>query len=143
MTGNSWPDSEAGAFAALDGFMAALNARDGQALYDLLHVPHVRISGNGVAIWHDREELEATYLSEFYDRAGPDWDHTVLDSKEVVHSSENKVARPDTVHPLRQGRRRHRNPSFPVDNGQRQRALGSASQVQLRPLSGHCLNQWW
>ncbi len=91
MTSGSWPESEAGALAALERFMAALNARDAPALYDLLHVPHVRISGNGVAIWADRAELEATYLRDFYDRAGPDWDHTVLDSTEVLHTSEKKV----------------------------------------------------
>jgi hypothetical protein len=38
-----------------------------------------------------RAELEAAYLREFYDRAGPDWDHTVLDSKESLHSSDKKV----------------------------------------------------
>ena len=91
MTSGSWSESEAGALAALEGFMAALNARDASALYDLLHVPHVRISGNGVAIWANLAELEATYLRDFYDRAGPDWDHTVLDSTEVLHSSEKKV----------------------------------------------------
>ena len=91
MTSGSWPESEAGALSALEGFMTALNARDAPALYDLLHVPHVRISGNGVAIWADRAELEATYLRDFYDRAGPDWDHTVLDSMEVLHTSEKKV----------------------------------------------------
>ena len=91
MTSGSWPRSEAGALAALEGFMAALNARDASALYDLLHVPHVRISGNGVAIWTDRTELEATYLRDFYDRAGPEWDHTILDSTEVLRTSEKKV----------------------------------------------------
>ena len=91
MTSGSWPRSEAGALAALEGFMAALNARDASALFDLLHVPHVRISGNGVAIWADRTELEATYLRDFYDRAGPEWDHTILDSTEVLHTSEKKV----------------------------------------------------
>ena len=79
------------AVTAIEDFMAALNARDDAALYDLLHLPHVRISGAGVAIWHDREELEATYLRDFYARAGPDWHHTTLDSTEVIHSSEHKV----------------------------------------------------
>ena len=79
------------AVTAIEDFMAALNARDDDALYDLLHLPHVRISGEGVAIWHDRNELEATYLRDFYARAGPDWHHTTLDSTEVIHSSEHKV----------------------------------------------------
>ena len=79
------------AVRAIESFMAALNARDDSVLYDLLHLPHVRISGEGVAIWHDRAELEATYLRDFYARAGPDWHHTTLDSTEVIHSSEHKV----------------------------------------------------
>ena len=91
MTDSQWPESEAGALAALDGFFAALNAHDDNALYDLLHVPHVRISGNGVAIWANKEELEPTYLREFYDRAGPDWRHSTQDATEVIHTSEHKV----------------------------------------------------
>ena len=79
------------AVTAIAEFMAALNARDDAALYDLLHLPHVRISGEGVAIWHDRAELEETYLRDFYARAGPDWRHTTLDFTEVIHSSEHKV----------------------------------------------------
>lgn len=79
------------AVGAIERFMAALNARDDDALYDLLHLPHVRISGEGVAIWHDRSELEATYLRDFYARAGPDWHHTTLDSTEIIHSSGHKV----------------------------------------------------
>lgn len=91
MSTNQWPESAAPAVAAIESFMVALNAHDDNALLDLLHLPHVRISGEGVAIWHDRGELEATYLRDFYQRAGPDWRHTILDSTEVLHSSEHKV----------------------------------------------------
>ena len=91
MTTNQWPDSAAAAVAAIEAFMAALNAHDDSALLDLLHIPHVRVSGGGVAIWHDRSELEATYLRDFYQRAGPDWHHTILDAADVLHSSEHKV----------------------------------------------------
>ena len=91
MSSNQWPDSAANAVAAIEGFMAALNARDDAAILDLLHLPHIRISGAGVAIWYDRGELEATYLSDFHQRAGPDWHHTILDSTDVLHSSERKV----------------------------------------------------
>ena len=91
MTETRYPESARQAVAAIADFMAALNARDDAGLYDLLHLPHVRISDAGVAIWHDRAELEATYLRDFYARAGPDWHHTVLDSTEVLHSSERKV----------------------------------------------------
>ncbi len=87
---NQWPESAA-AVSAIATFIAAINAGDADAMHELLHLPHVRISGGGVAIWHDREELEATYLRDFYARAGSGWHHTVLDSAEVLHSSEHKV----------------------------------------------------
>ena len=91
MTETAGPESATAAVAAIADFMAALNARDDAALYDLLHLPHVRVSGQGVAIWHDRAELEATYLRDFYQRAGPDWHHTILDSTETLHSAEHKA----------------------------------------------------
>ena len=91
MAENQWAASEQGAINALEGFMAALNAGDNQALYNTMHVPHVRISGNGVAIHNTREDLERDYLKGFAARAGDAWHHTVLDSVEVLHSSEDKV----------------------------------------------------
>ena len=71
--------------------MDALNAGDSQALFNTMHVPHVRISGNGVAIYATREDLERDYLEGFAARAGNSWHHTVLDSTQVIHSSEDKV----------------------------------------------------
>ena len=56
-----------------------------------MHLPHMRISGDGVAIYATREDLEKNYLKEFAARAGDSWHHTVLDSTQVTHSSENKV----------------------------------------------------
>ena len=133
MTTGSWPESETGALAALDRFFAALNAHDNEALYDLLHVPHVRISGNGVAIWADREELEATYLREFSDRAGPDWHHSDLDSTEVIHSSEQKVH--VLIQPAPGRRVGHRRVPLSLDHGKFRWALGRAGPVQLRSLA--------
>ena len=91
MAENRWAGSEAEAIQALEAFMAALNAGDDQGLFDTMHVPHVRISGDGVAIYATREDLEQNYLREFAARAGGSWHHTVLDSTQVIHSSENKV----------------------------------------------------
>lgn len=88
---DQWPESAAAAVSAIASFMTALNAGDTDGLLDLLHLPHIRISGSGVAIWHNREDLEATYMRDFYARAGADWHHTVLDSAQVLHSSEHKV----------------------------------------------------
>ncbi len=91
MIENRWASSEAEAVQAIEAFMAALNAGDSQALFDTMHLPHVRISGDGVAIYATREDLEKNYLKEFAARAGDSWHHTVLDSTQVIHSSENKV----------------------------------------------------
>ena len=91
MTGNSWASSETGAIQALETYFAALNAGDHQALFDTMHLPHVRISGNGVAIYATREDLEKEYLEGFAARAGDSWHHSVLDSTQVIHSSEDKV----------------------------------------------------
>ena len=91
MTENRWASSEAGAIQALEAYMAALNAGDRQALFNTMHVPHIRISGNGVAIYATQEDLERDYLEGFAARAGDSWHHTVLDSTQVIHSSENKV----------------------------------------------------
>ena len=91
MTERRWEDSEAAAIQALEAFMAALNAGDNKALFDTMHVPHVRISGNGVAIYATREDLEKNYLQGFAARAGDSWHHTVLDWTQALHSSENKV----------------------------------------------------
>ena len=91
MTENRWTSSEAEAIKALEDFMAALNAGDDQALFDTMHVPHVRISGDGVAIYSTRDDLQRNYLREFAARAGDSWHHTVLESTQIIHSSENKV----------------------------------------------------
>ena len=91
MAENRWPDSEEKALRVLDTFFAALNAGDAGALYQTINLPHVRISGNGVAIYATLDDLEGSYLRDFSSRAGPDWDHSILDSKEVIHSSESKV----------------------------------------------------
>ena len=50
--------------------MAALNSGDNRALFDAMHVPHIRPSGNGVAIYLSKEELELEYLRGFTSRAG-------------------------------------------------------------------------
>ena len=71
--------------------MAALNSGDNPALFDAMHVPHVRISGNGVAIYLTKEELEREYLKGFASRAGETWHHTELDWVQPLHSSEDKA----------------------------------------------------
>ena len=91
MTENRHPDSEARATQVIEAFMAALNSGDNSALFDAMHVPHVRISGNGVAIYLTKEELEREYLKGFASRAGETWHHTELDWVQPLHSSEDKA----------------------------------------------------
>lgn len=85
------PDAESGAVKTIENFMAYLNSEDNAGLYDTIHIPHVRISGNGVRIYNNFQELRENYLQDFRDRAGDSWHHTVLDSTEILHSSASKV----------------------------------------------------
>ena len=91
MTEKRWAASEVEAIRAVEDFMAALNAGDNKALFNTMHVPHVRISDDGVAIYATREDLEKNYLKGFAARAGESWHHTDLDWTQALHSSENKV----------------------------------------------------
>ena len=42
---------------AYEKFITALNSRDSQAMFEVMHVPHIRISGNGVVIYETKEQL--------------------------------------------------------------------------------------
>ena len=68
-----------------------LNEGNQQGLLDLFHIPHIRISESDMLVYNSREELENEYLSDFYNRAGNDWHHTVLDWTEPIHASDNKA----------------------------------------------------
>ena len=85
------PESEAQATQVVEAFMAALNSGDNRALFDAMHVPHIRLSGNGVAIHLTKEELELEYLKGFTSRAGETWHHTDLNWVRPLHSSEDKA----------------------------------------------------
>ncbi len=88
---NRRPEFEQGPLDAMDAYVAALNARDDEALFRTMHTPHVRISTAGIAIYPTLDDLRNSYLKEFSERAGADWGHTVFESKDVIHSSENKA----------------------------------------------------
>ncbi len=82
--------NQSGADAArlvMEQHVAALNARDEQALADTLHFPHYRLSDNGLKVWED----SSTYFSDFYARAGKDWHHTMLKQTSIVAASAEKV----------------------------------------------------
>ena len=84
-------ESEAGAIKAYETFISALNSGDTQAMFQVMHVPHIRISGNGVVIYETKDQLQGEYMNGFADRAGAAWHHTEMDWVQALHSSEDKV----------------------------------------------------
>ena len=79
------------AINSYEKFIAALNAGDNRAMFDVMHVPHIRISGNGVVIYETKEELKREYLNGFVSRAGGTWHHTETNWVQALHSSNDKV----------------------------------------------------
>ena len=78
---------EAAAIAVLDRHIAALNARDSDALVATLHFPHYRLAGSGMRIWDGTER----YFADFRERAGGDWHHSAWDFRNLIAASPDKV----------------------------------------------------
>ncbi len=86
--GTEHAESVAGALAALDAFMAALNARDEAGLNAAFNFPHVRIAGSKVAIFEKRGDYK---LESLLARTDPGWARSAWDEREVIHASPEKV----------------------------------------------------
>ena len=80
-------DPEAAARAVVEAHIAALNARDPDALAVTLHFPHYRLAAGRLQIW----ETPDTYLDDFYARAGDGWHHSRWDHCNVIAASDDKV----------------------------------------------------
>jgi hypothetical protein len=80
-------ETEAAAIAVLDRHIAALNARDAQALADTLHFPHYRLSQGRMQCW----ETPDSYHADFLARAGDGWHHSAWDFRRPVATSGDKV----------------------------------------------------
>lgn len=78
---------ETAALAVLDRHIAALNARDPDAIAATLHFPHYRLAGNGMRIWDGPER----YFADFRERAGGDWHHSAWDFRNLIAASPDKV----------------------------------------------------
>ena len=78
------------ALAAVNRYLAGLNARDTEAIRAAFNFPHLRIGSKGnLARFEKREDYD---FSHFYRATGPDgWDHTRWDKTEVVFATEGKV----------------------------------------------------
>lgn len=81
------PAAVAGAMAALDAHMAALNARDEAALAATLHFPHYRLTEGRMQVW----EKPGSYFADFRARAGAQWHHSAWDFRRVVAAGPDKV----------------------------------------------------
>lgn len=75
------------ALGVMEAHLAALNARDPEAIAETLHFPHYRLAGESVNIWESPE----CYLDDFRARAGNDWGHTEWGRLEPIQTSEAKV----------------------------------------------------
>ncbi len=73
--------------AVMAAHLAALNARDEEALAATLHFPHYRLSGNDMRIWDGPK----TYFEDFRARAEPDWQKSRWDRLDVLQASPDKV----------------------------------------------------
>ena len=80
-------DAAAAAMALLDRHVAALNARDAEAVADTLHFPHYRLAGTRMQVW----ETPENYFADFRARAGSEWDHTKWDFRNIVATAADKV----------------------------------------------------
>lgn len=74
--------------AALDRFMAALNARDEAALNDALNFPHVRLASGRVTMWNAPGSYQ---IADFLARAGDGWHESRWDERTVIDASPDKV----------------------------------------------------
>lgn len=79
--------AESEAIAVLDRHIAALNARDAEALADTLHFPHFRLSQGRMQVW----ETPDSYHTDFLARAGDGWHHSAWDYRHTVAASPDKV----------------------------------------------------
>jgi hypothetical protein len=80
-------DATAAALAVLDRHMAALNARDPQALAATLHFPHYRLSGGRMTTWQGPE----SYFADFLARAGDGWHRSAWTRRTPVAATAEKV----------------------------------------------------
>lgn len=80
-------EAAAAAMAVTDAHMAALNARDGEAIAATLHFPHYRLSSDRMQVWQTPD----SYLADFLARAGDGWARSAWNFRNVVAASANKA----------------------------------------------------
>jgi hypothetical protein len=84
--------SEAEAAQAVRNYFEAFNANDEEAYQRAHHFPHIRVNGKGeVSIVMNASELLPLKLVQNHLIRNEDWDHSLLDSLELIHASADKV----------------------------------------------------
>jgi hypothetical protein len=80
----------AGAREAMDGFMAAFNAEDGQTMKTRwLHFPHVRFHSGRVTVMETADDFMASVWERTGEAEG--WARTAFDYVEVIDAGPTKV----------------------------------------------------
>ncbi len=82
---------EDSAKAAVEGFIAAFNAQDHEALADTLNYPHVRLANGRIVTVETQEDFVEMSKRGKSHLAAEGWDHTILLGMTVVHSGSDKV----------------------------------------------------
>ncbi len=75
------------ALAVMRAHLDGLNNRDKDLLASSLHFPHFRLADGTLKTKVNRD----SYLSDFYTRAGAEWDYTKLGELEILMVLEGKV----------------------------------------------------
>lgn len=84
--------SETEATKIIDEFFNAFNAHDSKAYLATFHFPHIQINGKGdvILVPTASDILPLDNVIDYLFRT-EEWDHSVLDSAELIHASEVKV----------------------------------------------------
>ena len=77
--------------AAVRAFIDAFNTRDSAAMADAFHFPHIRFASGQFAVFESREDFVRRFDANTSALEAEGWDHTVLESLEVVHEVPDKV----------------------------------------------------
>jgi len=85
--------SERQAIETLDAYLEAFNARDWAGAAQTFHYPHVRIASGQVTIYMSAEEYASAAAQSVREeiRVERGWSRSAWDSREVIHSSTDKV----------------------------------------------------
>lgn len=78
------------ALAVVDRYLAALNARDSEAIRDAFNFPHLRVGAKGTLSRYERPE-DYDFSHFFRTTSADGWHHTRWDRTEAVFVTEGKA----------------------------------------------------